>query len=296
MGRPLENTREAYEQAWAAGFKYAECDVLCTKDGRIILNHDSTMKRMVARTQTATAGMDIQDLKLRDVFKRPLKSGVRPPLLREVLDSAQIIDENAQLVVEIKSMGGVSEDKVGFYLDSLIKMLRKNIELIPAIVLFMSFDNYMAKEFKRKYESELKPEYEEYRKENGIAKPHPLVMQLTCSRECPGDEGEPEFNIDDDNWRETIKELTTVDEALSLDGVYIHFQAEVRNEKGMDNVRELSKTTLVGVWGDTPGGDPDCLEEGLKLKELGVKFINTDLPVDYFNQGTETTEAPLSTV
>ncbi len=44
--RPLENTRDAYELAWAAGVTLAECDVVATKDGVIVLNHDDDLQRL----------------------------------------------------------------------------------------------------------------------------------------------------------------------------------------------------------------------------------------------------------
>ena len=44
--RPIENTLAAYEQAWAAGATYCECDIALTSDGHIVLCHDETYERL----------------------------------------------------------------------------------------------------------------------------------------------------------------------------------------------------------------------------------------------------------
>ena len=44
--RPLENTQNAYELAWAAGVQHAECDVVATKDGVVVLCHDDSLQRL----------------------------------------------------------------------------------------------------------------------------------------------------------------------------------------------------------------------------------------------------------
>ncbi|CAD7946465.1 unnamed protein product [Amoebophrya sp. A120] len=123
--RPVENSLPAYELAWSAGLPYCECDVICTRDGKIILTHDSTLKRValldsplagpvdiVNADGTTTAGQntkaksklyqDVGELDFRQIVKTPLRSGVRPPLLTEVLHSAAAISDNAKLIIELK--------------------------------------------------------------------------------------------------------------------------------------------------------------------------------------------------
>lgn len=64
-----ENTVKAYELAGAAGFWGAEADVRMTKDGKFILMHDATLKRM--------CGKDVrpEDLTLAEIQKMPIIAG-----------------------------------------------------------------------------------------------------------------------------------------------------------------------------------------------------------------------------
>jgi len=46
-GNPgTENTLEAFEQAWKDGIRYFETDIHVTKDGTLVLAHDSNIKRL----------------------------------------------------------------------------------------------------------------------------------------------------------------------------------------------------------------------------------------------------------
>lgn len=47
----VENTREAFVRALACGVGYIETDCRMTKDGKVVLFHDSTLKRVCGRAQ-----------------------------------------------------------------------------------------------------------------------------------------------------------------------------------------------------------------------------------------------------
>ena len=56
--RPLENTLDAYEAAWASGVGACECDVALTSDGVLILCHDADLAR-VALPRVASRGVGL---------------------------------------------------------------------------------------------------------------------------------------------------------------------------------------------------------------------------------------------
>merc|ERR1719387_2914137 len=82
--------------------RYCECDVTVTRDGFLVLNHDDNVQRLTLDPEAEIAQQPLSHLNLRDVLATPLASGVRPPLLREVLESAAVLGPAAQLVIEIK--------------------------------------------------------------------------------------------------------------------------------------------------------------------------------------------------
>ena len=60
--RPLENTLDAYETAWASGVGACECDVALTSDGVLILCHDADLARVaLPRVASRCAGLVAAD-------------------------------------------------------------------------------------------------------------------------------------------------------------------------------------------------------------------------------------------
>ena len=87
-----ENTLEAFEYSSNLGFIFIETDVQSTKDGHVVIFHDSTLKRM--------AGIDkrIKDLTLNELKEIELINGGRVPLLSEALDSFPDLRFNLSLI------------------------------------------------------------------------------------------------------------------------------------------------------------------------------------------------------
>lgn len=88
-----ENSMEAFEKAVAAGLPF-ECDVHLTKDGQVVVSHDSLLKRMTGKEGKIE---ELTLAELRAGYKLP--NGADLPLLKEVLDFVQ---ERVPIVVEIK--------------------------------------------------------------------------------------------------------------------------------------------------------------------------------------------------
>ncbi|KAL7546480.1 hypothetical protein ACHAWF_009814 [Thalassiosira exigua] len=132
--RPLENSLYAFESAWAAGVHLCECDVAVTKDGQLVLAHDEDFSRL-ALMPSGASEKKVSDLTMRDIVGLTFKSGSRPPLLLDVLQSAQAIGGKARLVIEIKP--GNQEACT-----ALVRLFRQYPDLIERCAVIMSFDAY----------------------------------------------------------------------------------------------------------------------------------------------------------
>ena len=65
-------------------------------------------------------------------------------------------------------------------------------------------------------------------------------------------------------------------------GVYLQFESNMLEEEGIAVLQTLKKTKTVGVWGYAKK-DPDDVKTAERLMDIGVDFVNTDLPKG-FNQ------------
>ncbi|KAL3904563.1 MAG: hypothetical protein SGILL_010017 [Bacillariaceae sp.] len=131
--RPLENSLSAYEMAWTCGIQLCECDIAITKDEKLVLAHDENFQRLSLDTDSANSKRKVSDLTFRELISMPLISGVRPPLLIDVLRSASAISEKAQLVIEIKPGNDVAAA-------ALARLLIRHPDLRSNVAMIMSFD------------------------------------------------------------------------------------------------------------------------------------------------------------
>ncbi|GKY97267.1 hypothetical protein MPSEU_000685100 [Mayamaea pseudoterrestris] len=131
--RPLENSLAAYELAWTSGIHLCECDIALTKDEKLVLAHDEDFKRLALHDSSTSASMKVSELTFRELISLPLKTGMRPPLLIDVLRSAHAISDNARLIIEIKP-GNVAAAS------ALARMLFRHPELCSCVAMIMSFD------------------------------------------------------------------------------------------------------------------------------------------------------------
>jgi len=91
-----ENSMEAFRLAVEKGYGM-ELDVQLTKDGRLVVHHDGSLKRVCG------VGKRILDLTWDELCAIPLPDGSRVPLFSEVLE---LVDGRAPIIVEIKHYGG----------------------------------------------------------------------------------------------------------------------------------------------------------------------------------------------
>lgn len=131
--RPLENSLSAYEVAWTSGIHLCECDIAMTKDEKLVLAHDENFLRLALDSNDVNSHKHVSDLTFRELISIPLKSGVRPPLLIDVLRSACAISEKSQLVIEIKPGNEAAAS-------ALARLLTRHPDLRQAVAMVMSFD------------------------------------------------------------------------------------------------------------------------------------------------------------
>jgi glycerophosphoryl diester phosphodiesterase len=131
--RPLENSLSAYEMAWTSGIHLCECDVAMTKDEKLVLAHDENFLRLALDDKDPNSHKNIGQLTFRELISMPLKSGVRPPLLVDVLRSAHAISEHSKLVIEVKPGNEAAAS-------ALARLLIRHADLRQAVAMIMSFD------------------------------------------------------------------------------------------------------------------------------------------------------------
>ena len=132
--RPLENSLSAYEIAWTCGIHLCECDIALTKDEKIDLAHDEDFQRLALESGSDKAAKRVSDLTFRELLSMPLVSGIRPPLLIDVLRSAHAISETSKLIIEIKPGNPTAAS-------ALARLLLRHEDLADCVAMIMSFDS-----------------------------------------------------------------------------------------------------------------------------------------------------------
>ena len=82
---------------------------------------------------------------------------------------------------------------------------------------------------------------------------------------------------------------------VSLHGIYMRWTIALSGTH-LEALKKLCKKGIVGVWGSAKSGDPDTAVESSALKEAGVTFVNTDLPLSFFGGPANSSKAPFRTV
>ena len=322
--RPVENSLQAYEAAWSSGIHLCECDVALTKDEKLVLAHDEDFSRLALIPGLSTSKTKVKDLTLRQIMSMQLRSGIRPPLLVDVLHSAMNIGPHAKLIIEIKP--GNSEAG-----SALARMFTQYPELMQNVAVIMSFDAFIVHSLRRDLverfgpsstppndpsTSEMAYSLRGYgvhsmvgsRKEptrtslstmndaaatfdhasaNDSGVRLPKVMLVTVA-EPPQQQCELWADVDD---------LSQVEEWLkheddALDGVYLQFQPKMLQPEGAALLKEFSQKYAVGVWG-LLGRDPDDYPTLQTLvRNCGVSYYNTDLPRNFLLKKTKRQPTP----
>lgn len=264
--RPIENTLPAYEMAWSSGISTCECDIQATTDGYLVLNHDDSMDRLALMAQDdryrkGKHEAGIHELTLQQVISSPMKSGVRPPMLKEVLDSASVF-QHAQLIIEVKS--GKSGQRIA---KVLVAFFQDNPSFLKHVPVVMSFDPDVVFHFVKLWPAHLKrPKLLQL-----TNKPHASVVLEPYEQLIDFEKGDVSADV----------EALMVRDGMRLDGIYLEW-----DEHMLGNckqwVQKLTQKYTVGVW--QYAGGPDCLSMCSQLVNLGVSHVNTDFPKGYLRE------------
>ncbi len=116
----FENTITAFKKAQDLGVDALECDVHLTKDGHLVILHDSNLERI--------AGIDreVSDMTLEEVSEVKLEGGEHIPTLEEALETVSI-----PLVVELKSRAT---------LEKMVHLFAEHPEYLKRVIV-ISFDH-----------------------------------------------------------------------------------------------------------------------------------------------------------
>jgi glycerophosphoryl diester phosphodiesterase len=230
--------------AWEQGAYAAECDIIRSHDGKLVLIHDDSTKR------TALGGVDLlveqtdwSDLKRLDVgcWKSEKWKGVKIPLLEDVL---RAIPDDNHLYIEIKT----GETNLGAdqrVIDDL-EILMKNERISPEKITFICFDHDFLNRLK-------------------LRLPRCNAYYLTTFVAFPGtwpavrNEAELEMHI-----RKALEN--------GIDGLDMENSSVITREW----VKKIHGQSLkIAIWSY---GTDDTLENARRYRDINVDFITTNMP------------------
>ncbi|MBF0360388.1 MAG: hypothetical protein HQK49_05215 [Oligoflexia bacterium] len=245
-----ENTLESLKLAWEQGAVAAECDVMLTKDGQIILMHDDSTKRTTGNSvDLLVKNTNWNDLKNLDVgsWKESKWKGVKIPLLRDVLKS---IPNGKKLFIEIKS-GDNNEGADEKIVEPLLKILNDE-KIKEEKIVFISFDHGIIKKLKK-----IAPKYN--------------YFFITTFVSYPG------------NWiyARDHKELESVIKSAiesKVDGIDLEYTMAIKKSW----IEKIKAAGLqVSIWSYAKD---DTLENAKEMQKIGVDFYTTNFPHHFRHQ------------
>jgi glycerophosphoryl diester phosphodiesterase len=98
QGDGVENTLQAFANAWAKGITHFETDIQATKDGYLVLSHDRSIKRLTGHK------LNIQDLTLQELQSHRIYNHTEWTLLADLLASFP----DAKISIDMKSSNTLS--------------------------------------------------------------------------------------------------------------------------------------------------------------------------------------------
>ena len=271
--RPVENSLAAYEKAWKK-FTLCECDITVSKDGDLFLCHDETFRRVMAEPFThPLASTPVSDLTTDQIRTIKLADGSVPPMLADVLEVAKSFGvENGarKLVVELK------KDKASEIVTAkLCELLATKADLALHVGVVMSFDLAMMENLGT-WRASLANKDSISHINLMLLTEAPLHFDPVNNTIC-ADVRSPSFRDDCERIVKNNK----------LDGIYLEFQEEmitntvlnIQEDKVQEELAALARNMPVGVW-NYHSTQPDGLTTLERFYQLGLQFVNSDLPED----------------
>ena len=144
MGEGMENTEGSFKRSLEAGIKAYEMDVRITKDGKIVLQHDHTLKR------TSGVNRAVEDMTEKELREVTLTDGSKLMFLDEFLD---LMTKHEGLYIEFEMKTTKYSDELLYgsgYLDKVAKAVLK-AEPKGSTYCMTSFDTRALRYIKEKY-------------------------------------------------------------------------------------------------------------------------------------------------
>ena len=143
-GEGMENVEGTFKKSLEAGIRAFEIDVRITKDGKIVLQHDNTLKR--------TAGIDrkVEDMTEKELREVTLKDGSKLFFLDEFL---KLMSKYPGLFIEFEMKSSKYTDEFLYssgYSDKVAKMVLK-AKPAESTYVFTSFDTRPLRYIKEHY-------------------------------------------------------------------------------------------------------------------------------------------------
>ena len=130
-----ENTISAFEASYKAGYRGYETDVRMTKDGQLVILHDSDLKRTTDMTGR------VEEMNAADIRKATTKGGHRVMFLDELMDWLDSKGDVTYVEFELKTNPAdlYSGDRLKEYCEKLYARVMRN-KPAGALYLFTSGD------------------------------------------------------------------------------------------------------------------------------------------------------------
>jgi Glycerophosphoryl diester phosphodiesterase family len=261
--RPMENSLQAYESAWTSGIHLCECDIAMTKDEILILAHDDDFSRLALDSNLEESHRNVRDLTLREIMSVALKSGVRPPLLLDVLQAAHAIGGQSQLIIEIKPGNREAAS-------ALARLFGQHTYLMAHCAVIMSFDIFVMhslhEEMDAWFGADQNGENGNHRKSYSMGI-FPSPMEISLLHQPPSSQRRLQkyprpkllvLTVCDVPTREVYLQVSISEEEEAftkihgwlkgrLDGVYMQFEPQMLTSEGIGVLRKLSRRYHVGV-------------------------------------------------
>lgn len=272
LHRPAENTPKAFANVWRCddGLVMCECDVTTTKDGVVVISHDSNFERLALIKDKLSKQLIENTLFKEYENKLRLKGDSKILSLDDLFDMLEKHSEKSRLIIEVKESADAS--KISEFLLKHRKTLRK----VPVV---MSFSREICFELQEtmRHICETKVLL--------LTEMNPKDRNQLCQCLIHDKLSYPNLDLTLTECFDTVLNLEkSVDGNHKLDGMYFQFQEEMIEEGSVvrENIKKLSERCLIGVWLSHKDVSFDRLSTVQKLKEVGVKYVNTDIPATFF--------------
>ena len=251
MGRPVENTFQAFKQGWMLGYTKCECDVTVTKDGDLVLCHDPVWTKLASADNLNLDKKKVHELTSKETFEDiTLLDGQHPARLLDVLECAKKLSSDGftrQLIIEIKE-----SEEWGQCVSRIMELLfLDRRDLLEHVSVIMSFSAEIMSEISKQVKILCREVDTLPRLMYLVTKSHLNVMDNELA------------------YKAAKRILQT-----KVNGVYMEYQEEMVKHNGVtrEKFKSLIEKFAIGVWGCPD--DPSIVDQ---LVDMGVDYVNTDL-------------------